>query len=89
MALACLSKGSKALKKGDPFWRRPLCGPDLLWGTPPSSGELIWCQGNHDIYACSRGGVAMSGDDGMDTSSQVPIVRRTWVIVVASCIIWR
>jgi hypothetical protein len=27
------------------------------------SGELIRCQGNHDVYACSHGGVAMLGGD--------------------------
>jgi hypothetical protein len=32
-------------------------------------GELIQCQSDHDNYACSHGGVAMSGDDMMDSST--------------------
>jgi hypothetical protein len=38
-------------------------GPDLLWRTPPLSGELIQCQSFHGNYAYLRGGVAMSGSD--------------------------
>jgi hypothetical protein len=44
-------------------------GPDLSWKPPPFSGNLIRCQSNHDMYACSRGVVVMSGGDGMNTSS--------------------
>jgi hypothetical protein len=62
------------------------CGPDLLWRTPPLSGELIRCQSNHDIYACSHGGVAMSGGDGIDINSRVPIARHTWESMVVSCL---
>jgi hypothetical protein len=32
-------------------------------------GVLIQCQSYHDDYACSFGGVAMSGSDGMDFST--------------------
>jgi hypothetical protein len=42
-------------------------GHDHLWRTPPSSGELIQCQNDHADYACSRGGVAMSGRDRIDS----------------------
>jgi hypothetical protein len=42
---------------------------------------------NHDVYVCSGGGVAMSGGDGMDTSSRVPVARRTWEPVVVSCLV--
>jgi hypothetical protein len=59
-------------------------GPDLLWRTPPLSGELIRCQSDHGDYACSHGGVAMSCGDGMDSSSQVSTTRCTWVPVVMS-----
>jgi hypothetical protein len=40
---------------------------------------LIRCQSCHDDYACSCGGVAMSSGDGMDPSTQVPVVRCTWL----------
>jgi hypothetical protein len=66
-----------------------LCSPDLLWGTPPLLDELMRCKGNHDVYACSGGGVAMLGDDGMDTSSRVSVARCTWEPVVVSCLVWR
>jgi hypothetical protein len=56
-------------------------GLDLWWKIPPLSGELIRCQSNHDVYACSRGGVAMSGGD-----SRVPVARPTWEAVAASCL---
>jgi hypothetical protein len=29
----------------------------------------------HDDYACPRGRVAMSGDDGMDSTTRVPICQ--------------
>jgi hypothetical protein len=35
----------------------------------PQSGELVRCQINHDVYACSDGGVAMLGGNGMDIIS--------------------
>jgi hypothetical protein len=38
-------------------------------------GELIRCQSDHDEYVCSRGGVAMSGSDGTDTSTQVTVCQ--------------
>jgi hypothetical protein len=31
----------------------------------------------------------MSGSDGLDTNSQVPVARHTWEPVVASCLVWR
>jgi hypothetical protein len=64
------------------------CEPDLSWRTLPSSGELIRCQSNYDVCACSRGGVAMSGGDGRDISSQVLIVRRAWLPMYVLCLIW-
>jgi hypothetical protein len=54
---------------------RVLGGPDLLWRTPPISSELIRCHSDHDDYKCSHGGVAMSSDDGTDSSNRVPIAR--------------
>jgi hypothetical protein len=36
------------------------------------------------IYACSCGGVAMSGVDGMGSSTQVHVVRYAWVSVATS-----
>jgi hypothetical protein len=63
------------------------CGPDLSWRTLPLSGELIRCQSNDDVYEYSRGGVAISGGDGADISSRVPIARCTWELVVASCLL--
>jgi hypothetical protein len=47
-------------------------------------GGVIRCQGDHDAYACSLGGVAMSGGDGTDSSTQVPSDRCTWVPVAMS-----
>jgi hypothetical protein len=49
--------------------------PGLLWRTPPSSDEPIRCQDNHDVYACSHGGIAMLGSDEMISSSRVPSAR--------------
>jgi hypothetical protein len=48
---------------------RVLGGPNLLWRTLPVSGELIRCQSDHEDYACSHGGVAMSSGNGTDTST--------------------
>jgi hypothetical protein len=48
-------------------------------------GMLIQCQTYHANYACSYGGVAMSGGDGMDSSTQVPVVRHAWAPVATSC----
>jgi hypothetical protein len=47
-------------------------------------GELIWCQSYHGDYACSCGDVIMSGSDGMDSNTQVLIVRRAWAPVATS-----
>jgi hypothetical protein len=35
---------------------------------------------------CSFCGVAMSGGDGMDSSTRVSAARRAWVHVVMSCL---
>jgi hypothetical protein len=35
-------------------------------------GGLIWRQGDHEDYVCSRGGVSMLGGDGMGSSTLVP-----------------
>jgi hypothetical protein len=51
-------------------------------------GELIRCQRDHDDYACSYGGVAVSDGDGMGSSTQVPVVRHAWVPVVTSGHVW-
>jgi hypothetical protein len=59
-----------------------LVGQDRLWRTPPLSGEPIRCQSGHGDYACSQGGVVMSGGDETDLSTQVNVARRTWVLVV-------
>jgi hypothetical protein len=48
-------------------------------------GVLIQCQSYHDDYVCFYGGVAMSGSDGMDSSTQVHVVRCTWVPKAVSC----
>jgi hypothetical protein len=72
MVLDHLSVRFKTLRNSDPFLVLTVCvpcRPNLLWRTLPSSAELIWCLSNHDIYAFSHGGVAMSGGDGTHTSS--------------------
>jgi hypothetical protein len=46
-------------------------------------GELIRCQSYYDDYACSCG-VIVSDGDGMDSNTQVSVVRCTWVPVVMS-----
>jgi hypothetical protein len=53
-----------------PRWVEPFMGESAS-----VRGVLILCQSNDDDYACSYGGAAMSGGDGMDSSIQVPIVR--------------
>jgi hypothetical protein len=70
------------------FTIRVPCELNDLWRTPPSSGELIRCESNHDIYACSHGGVAMSRGNGTEISSLVAVVRRAWEHVVVSCLVW-
>jgi hypothetical protein len=54
---------------------------------PALNRLAIRCQSNHDVYACSHGGVAMSGGNGMHISSRVPIARRMWEPLVASCLV--
>jgi hypothetical protein len=36
------------------------------------------------IYVCFYGGVSVSGGDGMDSSTQVPVIRCAWVPVAMS-----
>jgi hypothetical protein len=55
---------------------RILCGEAYFY-----QGMFIRCQSYHDDYACYCGGVAMSGGDGMDSNTQVPAVRRVWMLV--------
>jgi hypothetical protein len=43
-------------------------------------GELIQCQSYHDDYVCSYGGVVTSDGDGMDSTTQVSVVRCAWVL---------
>jgi hypothetical protein len=47
-------------------------------------GKLIRYQSDYDNYACSRGGVAMSGGDRMGSSTRVPIARHMWAPEVMS-----
>jgi hypothetical protein len=56
-------------------------------GKPASveGGGLIRCQSDRDDYAGSCGRVAMSGDDGMDSRTQEPVVRCMWVPAATSC----
>jgi hypothetical protein len=75
---------------------------DLLQCRPPGSlvdrvlrGEHhlyrdkpIQCQSDNGNYACSRGGVAMPGSDGMGSSTRVLVAWCMWVPVVASCPVW-
>jgi hypothetical protein len=65
------------------------------WGVgPPERESILWsgsilCQSYHDPYACSScNGTTLSGDDGMDSSSRVPVVRRAWELVVTSFLVW-
>jgi hypothetical protein len=51
-------------------------GSDILLRTPPLLSELIRCQSQHGDYACSHDGVAMSGGDGMNSNTRVPIARQ-------------
>jgi hypothetical protein len=48
-------------------------------------GVLIQCQTYHENYVCSCGGVAMSGSDETDSSTQVHAIRCVWVPVAMSC----
>jgi hypothetical protein len=47
-------------------------------------GMLIRCQRYRGDYVCSFGGATMLDGDGMSSSTQVLIVRCTWVSVVLS-----
>jgi hypothetical protein len=60
-------------------------GRSLYWGTRLCQCELIRCQSDHDDYACSPGEVAMSGDDGTNLSTRVPVAKCAWVPEVLSC----
>jgi hypothetical protein len=51
------------------------------------SGKLIQCWSDHDDYVCSHDGVVVSGGDGMDFGTRVPIARRASVPVVMSCLV--
>jgi hypothetical protein len=44
-------------------------------------GELIRCQSYDGDYVCSCGSVAMPGNDGMDSSTQIPAIRCAWALV--------
>jgi hypothetical protein len=44
-------------------------------------GVLIRSESYHGDYVCPYGGIAMSGSDGMDSSTQVPVVRYASVPV--------
>jgi hypothetical protein len=59
--------------------------PNPLLRTRFFQGVLIQCQSYHGDYVCSFGGVAMSGSDGMSSSTQVPAARHMWVPMVMSC----
>jgi hypothetical protein len=56
--------------------------PDLLWRTSFLSGEFIRCQSDHSDYVYSRDGVALSGGDGTDSSTQVPVARHAWAPMI-------
>jgi hypothetical protein len=45
---------------------------------------LIRCQSYHTDYACSYGGAVVSSGDGMNSSTQVSVVRCAWVPVTMS-----
>jgi hypothetical protein len=47
-------------------------------------GELIRCQSDHDDYAWSHVGIAMSDSDEMNSSTRVPVVRRVCPPMVTS-----
>jgi hypothetical protein len=54
----------------------------------PLLGMPILCQSNHDVYVCPWcGRAALSGGDGMDSSSRVPIARRMWEPLVMSYLV--
>jgi hypothetical protein len=78
VALDYLSRGHEAPGVGDLLW----CQPSrslvewILHGDPCLyRGELIRCQSDHVDYACFHGGVAMSGGNGMDPNTRVPICQ--------------
>jgi hypothetical protein len=62
-----------------------LCGQILHGEARFYQGMLILRQSYHDDYACSHGGSAMSGGDGMNSSTHVPAVRCVWVPTALSC----
>jgi hypothetical protein len=82
--LSCLvvsHRAAQALDRSPVGCKVPGSADLLCCGRPGSlmdrifHGEAHPCQSNHDDYACSRGGVPMSGVDRMDSSTRVPICQ--------------
>jgi hypothetical protein len=46
--------------------------------------KLIQCQSDQGHYVCSSGRVDMSGGDGIDSSTRVPLIRHMWAPMVTS-----
>jgi hypothetical protein len=61
-----------------------LAGPNLCGEGRFYQGMLIQRQSYHGDYACSLNRVAMSDDDGIDSSTQVPTARHAWAPVATS-----
>jgi hypothetical protein len=59
-------------------------GPNPPWRSPLLPRRVYRRESYHGDYVFSCAGVAMSGGDEMDSSSQVHIVRCTWVPVALS-----
>jgi hypothetical protein len=59
-------------------------GPNPPWRSPLLPRRAYRRQSYHGDYVFSCAGVAMSGGDEMDSSTQVHIVRCTWVPVALS-----
>jgi hypothetical protein len=46
---------------------------------------LIRCQSYRGGYACPLGEIAVTGGDGMGSSTQVSVVRRAWPATTSCC----
>jgi hypothetical protein len=72
------SQGCKVPGSGDLFWYgrfRSLVGRACQRGVRPCQRGFTCCHNDHDDYLCSHGRVPMSGTNGLETNTRVPLCQ--------------